>query len=349
MNELLKKIASYVYGAGVWFRNFLFDTGVLKSRSFDIPVICVGNITVGGTGKTPVAEMIIARMSHDYNVALLSRGYGRRTKGYREVSADDSYRDAGDEPLQIKRKFPSIPVIVCENRVEGVERIVAEHPEVNLIVMDDGFQHRRIEAKINVIVVDSTRPVEQDRLLPYGTLRDSVSSLSRAHYFIVSKCPDDMSPLDRSLHRKFLLKAAYQKIYFTRCRSLAVQPLFPEACGGGMRPLSYNDEVIAMSGIGNPAVFVDGLRRRFRVVGQLTFDDHHVYRIRDLRTISSLLAEHPSARIITTEKDAVKIRNSAKIRSALKERLYYIPIEMEYIEESDKDFLENLEKDVRGN
>lgn len=344
----MKKIASYIYGAGVRFRNFLFDTGVLKSRSFDIPVICVGNITVGGTGKTPVAEMIIAHMSRKYSVALLSRGYGRRTKGYRAVSVDDSYRDAGDEPLQIKRKFPSIPVIVCENRVAGIERIMKEYPDVEMIIMDDGFQHRRVEARINVIVVDSTRPVAQDHLLPYGTLRDTVSSLSRAHYFIVSKCRDDMSPLERSLHRKFLLKAAYQKIYFTRCRSLSMQPVFASE-NGSMHRFSYNDEVIAMSGIGNPPVFTDGLRRRFKVVESLTFDDHHVYRICDLRTMLSLLSAHPSAYIVTTEKDAVKIRNSAKIPPALREKLYYIPIEMEYVEESDKDFLENLEKDVRGN
>lgn len=349
MNAFLKKIASWIYGTGVWFHNFLYNSGILKSRTFDIPIICVGNITVGGTGKTPVAEMIIAHMSKRYNVALLSRGYGRRTKGYREVKADDSYRDVGDEPLQIKRKFRSVPVVVCEDRVKGVERIMQEFPEVNLIVMDDGFQHRRIEAKINIVVVDSTRPVEHDRLLPVGTLRDTLSSLSRAHYFVVSKCRKDMSPLDRSLHRKFLLRAAFQKVYFTRCHSLPAKPLFPEAVSESGCSLSYRDEVIAMSGIGNPSVFVDGLEERFKVVEKLNFDDHHIYRIRDLRMLLSLLAAHPSARIVMTEKDAVKLINSAKIPHALKERLFYIPIEMRYVEESDNAFLENLEKDVRGN
>ena len=349
MGNLFRKIASYIYGTGVRLRNFLYDTGVLKSRTYDIPIICVGNITVGGTGKTPVAEMIVDHMaSAGYNVALLSRGYGRRTKGYLEVGAGDSYRDTGDEPLQIKRKYPSTTVVVCEDRAAGIERLRAEHPDVDLIVMDDGFQHRSVTPSISVVIIDSTRPVEQDHMLPYGTLRDNVSSLSRANYFIVSKCRDDMSPLERRLHHKVLVKAAYQKVYFTRYEPMMPQPVFPLQ-NRRPAPRSHVDEVIAMAGIGNPSVFVESLMRRFKVVGELCFDDHHVYRIRDLRTLSSLLAEHPAARIVTTEKDAVKIFNSTRIPDALKERLYYIPVKINYTEESDKDFLENLEKDVRKN
>ena len=172
MLKCLLAPAALLYKAGVTFRHRLFDWGILKSEKFDIPVICIGNITVGGTGKTPMAEMVIAYMSQMHRVALLSRGYGRRTKGYLEVKADSRYRDVGDEPLQIKLKFPDTVVAVCEKRAEGIRRIRAEHPDVDLVVMDDGFQHRYVEPKVNIVMIDATRPVQHDRMLPLGTLRD---------------------------------------------------------------------------------------------------------------------------------------------------------------------------------
>ena len=158
MLKCLLAPAALLYKAGVTFRHRLFDWGILKSEKFDIPVICIGNITVGGTGKTPMAEMVIAYMSQMHRVALLSRGYGRRTKGYLEVKADSRYRDVGDEPLQIKLKFPDTVVAVCEKRADGIRRICAEHPDVDLIVMDDGFQHRYVEPKVNIVMIDATRP-----------------------------------------------------------------------------------------------------------------------------------------------------------------------------------------------
>ena len=352
MRGFLYKIASCLYGAGIWIRNFLYDTGVLRSEKFDIPIVCVGNITVGGTGKTPTTEMIVDSLCDDCRVAVLSRGYGRRTKGYREVSIEDSYRDVGDEPLQIKMKFPDAVVVVCEDRVAGIRRIQAEHPDVEVIVMDDGFQHRRVTPHINIIIIDSTRPVDKDWLLPYGQLRDTRSSLSRANYFIVTKCGEGMQAIDRSLMRKVLLRAAFQKIYFMRHESLPLQRVFPAAPDAEevfAEPSRKSDEVIAMSGIGNPAVFVEEMKRRYTLVDTVTFDDHHIYRIGDIRMLAAKLEEHPEASVVTTEKDAVKLFNSDKIPAALRERLFYQPVRLAYIEDSDKDFLKNLHKDVRGN
>ena len=214
MLKCLLAPAALLYKAGVTFRHRLFDWGILKSEKFDIPVICIGNITVGGTGKTPMAEMVIAYMSQMHRVALLSRGYGRRTKGYLEVKADSRYRDVGDEPLQIKLKFPDTVVAVCEKRADGIRRICAEHPDVDLIVMDDGFQHRYVEPKVNIVMIDATRPVQHDRMLPLGTLRDLPEELHRAHYFVVTKCPEKMAPIDRRILRKVLIQVAYQRVYF---------------------------------------------------------------------------------------------------------------------------------------
>ena len=219
---------SYLYKLGVTFRHRLFDWGILKQEKFEVPVICIGNITVGGTGKTPMAEMVIAYMSQRHRIALISRGYGRKTKGYIEVRADAHYRQVGDEPLQIKRKFPDTVVVVCERRVEGIRRLLQEHPDVDLIIMDDGFQHRYVEPKVNVVMIDATRPVQHDRMLPAGSLRDTLDQLHRANYFIVTKCPENMAPIDRRILRKVLIQAAYQRVYFTRFESFRPQPLFPE-------------------------------------------------------------------------------------------------------------------------
>ena len=271
MLKCLLAPAAFLYKMGVTFRHRLFDWGLLKSEKFDIPIICIGNITVGGTGKTPMAEMVIAYMSQMHRVALLSRGYGRRTKGYLEVSTDSHYRDVGDEPLQIKLKFPDTVVVVCEKRAEGIRRFRAAPPEVDLIIMDDGFQHRYVEPKINVVMIDATRPVQHDRMLPVGTLRDLPEELHRAHYFVVTKCPEHMAPIDRRILRKVLIQVAYQRVYFTRFESFMPQPLYADEAADGS--LTQGRAVIALSGIGNPAPFLQSLRERYKVVAEMTLDD----------------------------------------------------------------------------
>ena len=347
MLKCLLAPAALLYKAGVTFRHRLFDWGILKSEKFDIPVICIGNITVGGTGKTPMAEMVIAYMSQMHRVALLSRGYGRRTKGYLEVKADSRYRDVGDEQLQIKLKFPDTVVAVCEKRADGIRRICAEHPDVDLIVMDDGFQHRYVEPKVNIVMIDATRPVQHDRMLPLGTLRDLPEELHRAHYFVVTKCPEKMAPIDRRILRKVLIQVAYQRVYFTRFESFMPQPLFPDAAPG--EPLVQGQQVIALSGIGSPKPFLAALRESYEVVAEMTLDDHHVYKVRDLNRLRELLDRFPGAVIVTTEKDAVKLTNRAKIPEEIQRGIYYLPINISFIEDSATDFLQKLEEDVRGN
>ena len=343
MRELLYVPLSWLYSLAVNFRHRLFDWGVLKSEEFDIPIVCIGNITVGGTGKTPMAEMLITYLSRRYCVALLSRGYGRRTKGYREVTVDAHYRDVGDEPLQIKRKFPHTTVVVCEKRVEGIRRIREEHPEVDLILMDDGFQHRYVDPKINILMVDSTRPIQNDRMLPAGTLRDNPEQLYRANYFVVTKCPEKMAPIDRRLQRKVLIRYPYQQIYFTRFESFSPQPIYADEA---LQPLTPHSRVIALSGIGNPKQFVDGLKRQYEVVAELTKDDHHVYHRSDMVELVGLLKKFPDAAIVTTEKDAIKLTRRQHIPEAVRRAIYYIPIDITFIEDSATDFLQKLDEDV---
>ena len=296
------------------------------------------NITVGGTGKTPTVEMLVEHYSEENNVVVLSRGYGRNTKGYRVVSVDDSYRTVGDEPLQIKLKFPDALVVVCEKRAEAIHRIEAEHPEINLIIMDDGFQHRSVKAKVNIILVDSTRPIENDKMLPLGRLRDLPSRLSAAHIFIVTKCSETMTPIDKRLWYNQLRSIAYQKVYFTRIKSPMIEPLFHFA---EREEVNYGQRAILVTGIGNPRPFIADAESKFNVVDKLIFRDHHDFTAEDMRRLYDKLKNNPRAVIIMTEKDAVRLRR-ARLPEQLMRAMYYQPIEINFIDGPDRDFIGNL-------
>lgn len=343
--KIVKTIISWIYVAVIALRHRLYDWGVFKSRSFDIPIVCIGNITVGGTGKTPTAEFLLSELSASYNIALLSRGYGRRTKGYREVMVDDSYLDVGDEPLQMKLKFPGTVVVVSEDRVAGIERIRAEHPDVNLIIMDDGFQHRSVKPKVNIIIMDATRPIENDRYLPAGRLRDLRSRVKEAHFFIVTKCPESMTPLDRRLWSKKLSTIAYQKVYFSNVGQLRIEPLFE--CDE-REEVSYCQQAILLCGIGNPRPFIAAAEERFNVVDKMVLGDHHRYTVEDLQRLYAKLKKHPRAIILMTEKDAVKLRRMTKLPNLMRCAMYYQPIVMEFIEGPHRDFIKHLVVEIEG-
>ncbi|MCC8034650.1 MAG: tetraacyldisaccharide 4'-kinase [Rikenellaceae bacterium] len=336
-----------LYGIGVSVRNKIFDWGIVRSRKYDIPVICVGNITVGGTGKTPVTEMLISHFAARNSVAVLSRGYRRRTKGYVEARVDSPFLEVGDEPKQIKRKFPEIVVAVCEKRTEGIERIRADHPEVDLILLDDGFQHRWVEPWVNILLMDYNRPVCKDHLLPWGSLRDTRSQMKRAHYVIVTKCPEDMTPIDRRITQKSLNLFPYQSLFFTATQYGNLKPVFP---------LDTEDlpekgsKIIAMSGIANPEPFHKALGRRFDMVKRMVYSDHYTYRRKDLQTMEKALDGAPEGTVIVmTEKDAVKFAGSRKIPPHLRVKLFYMPIKISFREDTRKEFLNKLDYDIRTN
>lgn len=347
MKELLLKIASGLYGAGVKLRHILFDANILHSEKFDIPIICVGNITVGGTGKTPAVEMLVEHYSQQYNVAILSRGYGRATKGYRVVEIDDIYRDVGDEPLQMKRKFPDATVVVCEKRVLGIRRIREEFPDVNMIIMDDGFQHRYVTPLVNIIIEDYSRPIEHDHLLPYGQLRDVKSSLYRAQYFIVTKCPETMKPINMRERRNWLIKKASQDIFFSRMQPSPACSVFADVEG----TVEHGSKVVALSGIGDNEAFIRGLEQRYKVVASIKMNDHHSYRVSDLKQIMDILEQHPDAVVMTTEKDAVKFANSKAVPASLRDKMFYEKISMRFVGDSRHELFDRIDNDIknRGN
>lgn len=337
---------SWLYGMVVHIRHKLFDLKILRSEEFDIPVVCIGNLTVGGTGKTPVAELLIERFSEHYRVGVLSRGYRRRTKGFVLSTPASSARTIGDEPRQMKLKYPSVPVAVCEKRAEGIRLLRKAHPEIELIILDDAFQHRYVEPWVNILLMDYNNPVYRDRLLPWGRLRDTRNQIHRANFVLVTKCPDDLNPLDMRIVINSLGLFPYQSLYFTRMRQGEITPLFADRAVGKVRE---GDPVIAMSGIANPVPLLESLRKRFDVVAELTFDDHHTYRLSDMRRLEALFAAYPDAVVLTTEKDAVKLTNRKKVPEAVQQRLYYVPIHVSFVADSESEFLRQLELYVRTN
>ena len=337
---------SWLYGMVVHIRHKLFDLKILRSEEFDIPVVCIGNLTVGGTGKTPVAELLIERFSEHYRDGVLSRGYRRRTKGFVLSTPASSARTIGDEPRQMKLKYPSVPVAVCEKRAEGIRLLRKAHPEIELIILDDAFQHRYVEPWVNILLMDYNNPVYRDRLLPWGRLRDTRNQIHRANFVLVTKCPDDLNPLDMRIVINSLGLFPYQSLYFTRMRQGEITPLFADRVVGKVRE---GDPVIAMSGIANPVPLLESLRKRFDVVAELTFDDHHTYRLSDMRRLEALFAAYPDAVVLTTEKDAVKLTNRKKVPEAVQQRLYYVPIHVSFVADSESEFLRQLELYVRTN
>lgn len=337
---------SWLYGMVVHIRHKLFDLKILRSEEFDIPVVCIGNLTVGGTGKTPVAELLIERFSEHYRVGVLSRGYRRRTKGFVLSTPASSARTIGDEPRQMKLKYPSVPVAVCEKRAEGIRLLRKAHPEIELIILDDAFQHRYVEPWVNILLMDYNNPVYRDRLLPWGRLRDTRNQIHRANFVLVTKCPDDLNPLDMRIVINSLGLFPYQSLYFTRMRQGEITPLFADRAVGKVRE---GDPVIAMSGIANPVPLLESLRKRFDVVAELTFDDHHTYRLSDMRRLEALFVAYPDAVVLTTEKDAVKLTNRKKVPEAVQQRLYYVPIHVSFVADSESEFLRQLELYVRTN
>lgn len=337
-NALLLKPLSAVYGGITAVRNRMFDSGILQQREFDIPILVVGNISVGGTGKTPHTEYLIEALCRQYNIGVLSRGYNRRTKGF--VLADDGSDAAaiGDEPLQMYRKFSGrgVHVAVCEDRARGIDRLRELYPDINLMILDDAFQHRYVKPRCAVVLTEYSRPVFEDSMLPAGRLRENISALHRADIVVVTKCPPEMKQLEYRLFLKHLDLYPYQKLYFSRYSYLPPVPVFPDAASPlpSLDALQPGHSIVAVTGIAHPLSFVKYLRSFRAKVKGMVYPDHHNYTLDDIRDILrkvKSLGVPKNTIIVTTEKDAMRIQSLPDLPKSLRCRLYYIPIGVEMI------------------
>ncbi len=322
---------SWLYGFGVYVRNKLFDWGILKETSFSVPVVGVGNITVGGTGKTPHVEYILECLRYKRNIAVLSRGYKRKTRGFIVASAKSTPDSIGDEPLQIYEKFGgTVKVAVCESRVKGVRELIKQFPKIDLIVLDDSFQHRYIKPKVNIMLMDYSHPVYSDNILPLGRMRESSDAKYRADMVITTKCPSDVSALDMRIVSKRLELMPYQKLYFSTFDYGGLIPVFPDDCTERvlLTELTADDTVILLTGVANPRPFVNHFRSYPFKKKVLHFPDHHDFKKSDLHEIQKKFNSASGNRkvIITTEKDAMRISHNPYFPVELRPLIFYIPI-----------------------
>lgn len=346
---------SWLYGTGVRLRNQLFDRGWFRSKSFDAPVICVGNLAVGGTGKTPHTEYLIKLLRKaGMNVAVLSRGYKRKSKGYLLADDQSEARQIGDEPYQMKSKFPDIRVAVDENRCNGIQRLLElEKPAVDVILLDDAFQHRSVKAGMNILLTDFHRLLYDDALLPAGRLREPSGGKDRAQIVIVTKCPDNIKPIDFNIITKRLHLYPYQQLYFSRFRYGRLQPLFPQKDDRGKTLSSFtgDEQVLLVTGIVSPAPLVKEVEACTARVKLLAFDDHHDFTARDLQQIKErfMRIEAQNRLIITTEKDAARLKSHPALDKELGYCIYVLPIEIEFLQNQQYTFNQNIIGYVRTN
>ncbi|WP_394872474.1 tetraacyldisaccharide 4'-kinase [Bacteroides xylanisolvens] len=353
--------ASWLYGAAVMMRNKLFDWEVLQSKSFDIPIISVGNLAVGGTGKTPHTEYLIKSLCNQYNVAVLSRGYKRHTKGYVLATPESTARSIGDEPYQMHQKFPSVTVAVDEKRCHGIEKLLAlQKPSIDVILLDDAFQHRYVKPGLSILLTDYHRLFCDDTLLPAGRLREPINGKNRAQIVIVTKCPQDIKPIDYNIITKRLNLYPYQQLFFSSFRYGNLQPVFPIMVPDTDTPSANNEialssltntDILLMTGIASPTPILERLKDCTQQIDLLSFDDHHNFSHRDIQLITErfhrLKGEHRL--IITTEKDATRLINHPALDKELKPFIYALPIEIEILQNQQDKFNQHIIDYVREN
>lgn len=326
---------SKLYGGITAVRNQLFDWKVLPQHEFDVPVVVVGNLAVGGTGKTPHTEYIVEALRHNYHIAVLSRGYKRATKGFVLATPYSKPRDIGDESYQMYQKFgQKVTVAVCEDRVHGIRELLRLDPDINLVLLDDAFQHRYVKPAVSIVITEFNRPLYNDKMLPYGRLREPIRGINRADIVVVSKCPDTMKDLDYRLFKKDLKLFPYQEIFFSRYAYQQLVPLFPEQTGSVpcLEWMDDTDAVLAVAGIDNPRPFIRYLKSFMPKVRVNIFSDHHNFTRKDLEL---LLSRYKTMKgntriLVTTEKDAVRMAASPYFPPELRAVTFYLPVKVEF-------------------
>lgn len=318
---------SILYGAAVWIRNRLFDRQVLGSSKFALPVICVGNLSVGGTGKSPMVEYLLANFRTSYRLAVLSRGYKRKTRGYVLATDATSSLDIGDEPFLFHRKFPDVSVAVGEERIVAIPQLLHDRPDTQLIIMDDAFQHRSVEAGFNIVLTDQNNLYTRDWFLPTGDLRDEKSSARRADVLVVTKCRPDLTKEEAEEIRQELSPSTDQQLFFTAIRYAQPYHLVTR------QPLEIHDqlEVLLVSGIANPRPLKKYLADHSKAYYEMLYSDHHIFTIDDWKEMVKKFNQLPATDkiILTTEKDAVRLM---KFQQEMKDvPIFALPISVEFL------------------
>jgi tetraacyldisaccharide 4'-kinase len=338
---------SLVYGLVVTLRNLLFDLRILKQTRFKIPVISVGNITVGGTGKTPHVEYLVNLLSGQFKLAVLSRGYKRKTRNFVLASDTSTVSDIGDEALQIKKKFPQIYVAVDNNRVEGIQILTETIPDLDCIILDDAYQHRYVVPGLSILLIDFNRPAFEDILLPAGNLRESIRCINRAQIIIITKCPDHLSVSQKNLFLSKLDVAPDQEIFFTQYIYGDVLPVFPDFYKGVSTYSQFQQATILLvTGIANPDPLKQFLKGVTTVADEIAFADHHNFSAIDLLNMKKSYEKIKSTEkyIVVTEKDAIRLKELSIDDKIIQESLLYVPIKVKFLDNSETRFTNRIQE-----
>ena len=321
-------------------RNQLYDRGLLHSFGFDRALICVGNLSVGGTGKTPMVEYLLRLLLPYHSLATLSRGYGRKTRGFRLASADDNALTLGDEPYQYYRKWNGkLPVTVGEDRALAITHLLKEHPEVEVILLDDAYQHRRIRADLNILLTTYGSPFWEDYLLPAGRLRESRKGAKRAHALVLTKCPEILSPAEEQVLRQkaeLYLKQG-TPVFFSTIAYDEPQPLTPAATKISVEPWTA---ALLLSGLAKPQPLEEWVKERYQLLEHQQYSDHHSFTPANIERLKQAYLQQGSSKtiIFTSEKDAVRLLQP-HLEPLLQELpLYYIPIRQRFLSNGSEAF-----------
>ena len=341
---------SWIYGSIVRFRNWLFDMGLKKSKSFSIPIISVGNITVGGSGKTPHVEYLIRLLHDKAKIAVLSRGYKRKSHGYVLAEESTTMPEIGDEPFQMHQKFSDIYVAVDAKRARGIENLQNDEAtkDVDVVLLDDAFQHRYVKPGINILLVDYHRLIIYDKMLPAGRLREPLSGKNRADIVIITKCPKDLKPMEFRVLTKAMDLYPFQKLYFTSINYDTPKGVFEEKQIELDKLQDYH--VLLLTGIASPKQMEHDLKPMTKDITNLSFGDHHSFKGKDIDRINDAFESIPEPRIIiTTEKDAVRLRETEGLYEKVKSNMYELPIKVSFMLDQQNNFNEKIISYVRKN
>ncbi|NCC99422.1 MAG: tetraacyldisaccharide 4'-kinase [Bacteroidia bacterium] len=340
----------WIYGLVVIIRNYLFDAKIIKSNKYKTAVISVGNLTVGGTGKTPHAEYILHLLSDKFNTAMLSRGYKRKSKGLvfaNTINANASV--LGDEAYQVYSKFSQVKVVVDKNRREALKEIESIYSNIDVVVMDDAFQHRYVTAGLSVLLIDYNRMITEDKLLPYGDLREPSSGKDRADIIVITKCPIDIGPLETRILRKKLYPKPYQSLFFSAYTYQKPVPVFKDM----NNELTHVDSILLVTAIAQPKPLKDYLEEQYQNVQSLSYSDHYLLSEKDWCDISDRFRLMTGTKyIFVTEKDAAKLVGCKYIPNDLKSYIYAIPLQVKILQGKQDNFnnkfIDYVEKNKRN-
>ena len=310
---------SLIYGLIIFLRNRLYDKNVFSATSFNLPLICVGNLSVGGTGKSPMVELLVKNLKNKYRIAVLSRGYKRKTKGYALADERATALEIGDEPMQFHVKFPDVPIAVGEERMVAIPQLLHDRPHTQAIILDDAFQHRAVKAGLNILLTDYNNLYTRDWFLPTGDLRDERASAHRASIIVVTKCPNDLPPEEKESLLKEIRPQPHQRVFFACLRYDQPYHIIYK----DHRAITTEDELLLVTGIANPRSLKNYLHECSKTYYEVAYNDHYIFTIDDLRDIKRKFGQINSEKklVVTTEKDAVRL---VKFEQELKDIPFYV-------------------------